>query len=100
MATTNKGPKPKWTFLTNHSHVLVCLMEDPELRGRDIAEKVGITERATQKIISDLVEEGFLKRKRIGRRNHYELKVDKRLRHPLEKHKTLRDLMEAVSGKI
>jgi len=76
--------KPGWTFLTNHGHVLVCIATDPAIRGRDIAARVGITERAAQAIVADLVAEGYLERTRIGRRNHYRIITDRKLRHPLE----------------
>ena len=74
-----------WTFLTNHAHVLLCLANDPSARMRDIADQVGITERAAQRIVADLVEEGYVKRKRVGRRNEYEIKTNARLRHPLHR---------------
>jgi len=80
----NPTSRPGWTFLTNHGHVLVCIASDPAIRGRDIAERVGITERATQAIVADLVAEGYLQRTRIGRRNHYRINMDRKLRHPLE----------------
>jgi len=76
--------KPSWTFLTNHGHVLVCVAGDPNMRGRDIADRVGITERAAQAIISDLVEAGYLERTRVGRRSHYRIRRDQHLRHPFE----------------
>ena len=73
-----------WTFLTNHAHVLVAIARDPELRLRDIAGQVGITERAAQGIVRDLVEHGYLARERVGRRNRYELDKTLPMRHPLE----------------
>lgn len=88
--------KPGWTFLTNHAHVLVCLGEDQTLRGRDIAERVGITERAVQAIIADLEADGYLTRTREGRRNHYRLHTDRPLRHPLESDHTATDLLRAI----
>jgi hypothetical protein len=75
----------EWTFLTNHGHVLVAIARDPEARLRDVAERVGITERAAQGIVHDLVSAGYLTRERIGRRNRYEVNPDKPLRHPLER---------------
>jgi len=60
-----------WQFVTNHTQVLLCLARNPEVRLRDVADQVGITERAAQKILADLVEAGFVQRERIGRRNHY-----------------------------
>lgn len=82
-----------WTFLTNHSHVLICLAEDPEMRLRDVAERVGITERAVFRIVADLEEAGVLTRHREGRRNQYEIHGNRPLRHPVEMHRTVGDLL-------
>ena len=65
--------QPTWVFLTNHAHVLLCIARDPNSRTRDIAEQVGITERAAQRIVSELIAEGYLTRTKRGRRNHYEI---------------------------
>ena len=89
---------PTWTFLTNHGHVLVCVAGDPGIRGRDIAARVGITERAAQAIIADLVGEGYVNRTRIGRRNHYEINPDRPLRHPVEQPHSVGDLLQLVAG--
>jgi DNA-binding IclR family transcriptional regulator len=86
-----------WTFLTNHAHVLLSIANDPELRLRDIAEIVGVTERATQRIVSSLVESGYLLRRRVGRRSHYEIKADLPLRHSIESHHTVADLVDLLS---
>lgn len=88
--------KPGWTFLTNHAHVLVCIARDPEVRLRDVAEQVGITERAAQMVVADLEEGGYLRRERVGRRNHYHLTGRTRLRHPLERHVSIRELLDLV----
>lgn len=85
--------KPGWTFLTNHTHVLVCLAEEPDVRGRDIATRVGITERAAQAIVADLVADGYVTRAREGRRNRYEVHPDAPLRHPLESDHTVGELL-------
>lgn len=82
-----------WTFLSNHAHVLVCLAEEPDARVRDVALRVGITERAVQAIVNDLESCGALTRTRDGRRNHYEIHDDVPLRHPVESHRTVRDLL-------
>ena len=73
-----------WTFLTNHAHVLLCVARDPGVRLRDVATEVGITERAAQRIVAELVEAGYLVRTREGRRNRYEIHHELPLRHPLE----------------
>ncbi len=86
-------PQTPWMFLTNHSHVLICLAEDPEMRLRDVAERVGITERAVFRIVADLEEAGVITRHREGRRNQYEVHGGEPLRHPVEKHRTVGDLL-------
>jgi DNA-binding IclR family transcriptional regulator len=88
--------KRGWTFLTNHSHVLLCIAADPGTRGRDIAQRVGITERAAQSIIADLVEAGYLTRQRVGRRNEYEIHPDLPLRHPVEQDHLVAELLDLV----
>jgi len=88
--------KRGWTFLTNHSHVLLCIAADPGVRGRDIATRVGITERSAQSIISDLVEGGYLTREKVGRRNHYEIHPDLPLRHPIEQDHQVAELLRLV----
>lgn len=85
-----------WTFLTNHSHVLVLLAGEPDLRLRDVAERVGITERAVQRIVADLEEADILTRSRDGRRNHYEVHREKALRHSIERHRTVGDLLRVL----
>jgi DNA-binding MarR family transcriptional regulator len=88
-----------WTLLSNHAHVLVCLATDSGVRLRDVAERVGITERAVQRIIMELEAANMISRERDGRRNQYRIFVDQPLRHPLEKHHTVGMLLKAVAGK-
>jgi DNA-binding MarR family transcriptional regulator len=90
--------EPSWTFLSNHAHVLVCLVEQPDLRLRDIAHLIGITERAALVIVKDLEHGGYLRRVREGRRNRYELDLDGRLRHPLEAAHTIGELLSALTS--
>ncbi|WP_309695226.1 winged helix-turn-helix transcriptional regulator [Armatimonas sp.] len=82
-----------WTFLTNHSHVLICLAQDSTARLRDVAVQVGITERAVQRIVTELEEGGVLVRHRDGRRNRYEINPEVSLRHPLEAHRSIREII-------
>jgi DNA-binding Lrp family transcriptional regulator len=89
-------PPRHWTFLSNHAHVLVCLAVDPDARLRDVAVSVGITERAVQKIVSDLEEAGVIVRERVGRRNSYRLDLDVPLRHALESHRSVGVLLSLV----
>ncbi|HSW30523.1 MAG TPA: winged helix-turn-helix domain-containing protein [Longimicrobiales bacterium] len=88
-----------WTFLSNHAHVLVCLGRDPRARVRDLAGRVGVTERAVLLILADLEREGIVRRVREGRRNRYELRLDGSLRHPLEEHRTVGELLAMVDGR-
>ncbi|MEZ4523814.1 MAG: helix-turn-helix domain-containing protein [Thermomicrobiales bacterium] len=85
-----------WTFFTNHMHVLGCLADAPDLTLREVAERVGITERAAQRIVAELEEQGYLVRTRIGRRNSYELHPELPLRHPLECHIQVGELLEML----
>ncbi len=87
-----------WTFLTNHAHVLLCLVHDSTMRMRDMALEVGITERAVQAIVSDLEGAGYVERVRIGRRNSYQIDKSLHLRHSIEQHKTIADLIRAIHG--
>lgn len=87
-----------WTFLTNHAHVLLCLAREPEARMRDVADLVGITERAVQRIVADLEDAGYIERRRDGRRNRYSVRADLPLRHPIERHQQVSALIALVSG--
>lgn len=89
--------RSSWTFLTNHGHVMVCVARDPEARITDIAERVGIGERAAQSILNDLVDGGYLTRERIGRRNRYEVNPELALRHPLEAEHQVGELIAALT---
>jgi hypothetical protein len=89
---------PQWTFLTNHGHVLVLLSRNPSLVLREVALRVGITERAVQRIIADLESSGFIEREKIGRQNHYRIRADKPLRHPNESHRTIGELLALING--
>ena len=89
-------PPHRWTFLSNHAHVLICLAQNPDMRLREVAERIGITERAVFNIIADLEQEGLLTRYREGRRNSYELSLDHPLRHPIEKHRQVGELVRLI----
>jgi DNA-binding MarR family transcriptional regulator len=87
-----------WTFFSNHAHVLFCLAADPAMLLRDVAGQVGITERAVQRIVADLEASGVLTRVREGRRNRYEVDGAAALRHPVEAHRRVGDLLRLVLG--
>ncbi|MFC4991960.1 helix-turn-helix transcriptional regulator [Rubritalea tangerina] len=98
MSETSVNKPAQWTFLTNHSHIILCLTKDPTLRIRDLAERVGITERAVQRILAEMVDAGALIKKREGRRNSYTVNLNFPLRHPLEAHCKLHDLLAPLKG--
>ncbi len=91
-------PRSGWTFLSNHAHVLIALAQQPSIRLRDVAEQVGITERAVAQIVLDLEAAGALERVRDGRRNLYRVNTALPLRHPIEAHRRVGDLLRAVVG--
>ncbi len=86
-----------WTFLTNHGHVLVCIAQDPDVLLSEIAERVGIRERAAHRIVTELVDAGYVRRERVGRRNHYTIDPDRPLRHPLEREHIIGELLSAIA---
>ncbi len=93
MPVAVSAEQSSWTFLTNHSHVLICIARDPTARTRDLAGLVGITERAVQRIVADLVGAGYLSCTREGRRKRYEIARQQHLRHPIEAHRHVGDLL-------
>ena len=96
---SKKAPLPAplgWTFLTNHAHVLLCIHCDPTVRLREIAQLVGITERMVQKIVAELIAAGYLDARKEGRRNHYAVDPAQKLRHPLEAHHAVGELLRLL----
>lgn len=86
----------KWTFFTNHAHVLFCLAGNPTIRLREVADRVGITERAVQRIVADLRDDGYIDIEKQGRRNRYKIHRSEHLRHEIESHCTLADILADV----
>ena len=82
-----------WRFLSNHTQVLLCLHRDPNARFRDIGQSVGITERAAQRIVADLIESGYVERERAGRRNRYSINTDIAMRHPAQRGHEIGELL-------
>lgn len=82
-----------WTFLSHHAHVLLCIARDPDMRLREMAADVGLTERAVQAIVNDLVADGYVERERVGRRNHYVVRRDAPLRHAMQRGHTVEALL-------
>ena len=83
-----------WRFLTNHTQVLLAIARDPDVRLRDVAHDVGITERAAQRILADLVRAGYIDRQRHGRRNRYLINPHAHMRHPAQEGQEIRTLLE------
>jgi predicted transcriptional regulator len=94
MSTPEPG-KP-WRFVTNHTQVLLCIARDPDVRMKTIAESVGITERAAQRIVHDLVESGFVQRERVGRRNRYVIDREVHMRHEAQRHHEIGELLDLL----
>lgn len=86
-----------WTFLTNHAHVLLCLAHGDSLTARELGLRIGITERSVQAILADLIDDGYLKKSKVGRRNSYTVNPRGRLRHPLEAAHTVGELIDALA---
>ena len=85
--------KLAWTFLSNHGHVLLGIAADPDIRLNDLADRVGITDRGVQLILTDLEQAGYLVKTKIGRRNHYTVRPNQPLRHPAESAHTVDELL-------
>lgn len=94
--TCERTRNSPWTFLTHHSHVLICIAREGHSTLREVAQCVGITERAVQRIVADLENAGIILRSRVGRTNRYRVNFEQTLRHDLESHKTVGDLMAMV----
>jgi len=90
---------PQWTFLTNHGHVLVCIAHNSDIRISEIADLVGIGERAAHRIVSDLVRGGYVVRKKDGRRNTYAVDYTQPLRHPLESAHSIGEIFAGLAGR-
>jgi DNA-binding transcriptional ArsR family regulator len=93
MKSSSRKGDHRWRFVTNHAHALECIATDPNVRLRDIAETVGITERTAAHIVNDLEQAGYLTKSRDGRRNRYEVHDDLPLRHPRHRHHTVGELI-------
>ena len=96
IAATPDDKAPTWTFLSNHAHVLICVARDPQIRLRDVANHVGITERGVTRIVGELEEAGVLARTREGRRNHYRINPSAKLRHPVEAEHSVGELLQTL----
>jgi DNA-binding MarR family transcriptional regulator len=93
---SNTQPDKPWRFVTNHTQVLLCLARDPDMRMKTIAESVGITERAAQRIVHDLIESGFVQRERVGRRNRYVINRELRMRHEAQHDHEIGELLDLL----
>ena len=96
MSSMSSSETTHWTFLTNHAQVLLCIANDSDIRLRDVAETVGITERAAQRIVADLAEAGFLERERHGRRNRYLINKQTEMRHPAQEGYEIGELLDLL----
>jgi DNA-binding MarR family transcriptional regulator len=95
LVSTAQSDKP-WRFVTNHTQVLLCIARDPDARMKTMAESIGITERAAQRIVRDLVESGFVERQRVGRRNRYVINRELRMRHRAQHDHAIGELLDLL----
>jgi len=94
---SSSEPSRHWTFLTNHAQVLLCLAGDPDIRVRDVADQVGITERATQRILGELVDAGYVEAEKVGRRNRYTVDREHAMRHSAQTGYEIGALLDALA---
>jgi DNA-binding transcriptional regulator PaaX len=97
LVSNHDSSQHNFSFLTNYAHVLLLIAKESDVRMRELASTVGITERAVQRIVEDLTASGYLHVTKEGRRNHYEVLSDKSLKHPLVKHCSVNDLIQLVN---
>jgi len=97
--SSSENDNKTWRFLSNHPQVLLSLNPDPNARLRDIAQSVGITERAAQRIVADLIESGYVESERNGRRNHYSINTDIAMRHPAQRGHEIGELLELLESR-
>lgn len=98
MGDDERQDKHQWTFFTNYGHILLALAQDPAARLRDLADRVGITERAVHRVLAELEAAAVITRQRHGRRNRYSIRIGRKLRHPIESHRTVGDLIDLVQA--
>jgi DNA-binding Lrp family transcriptional regulator len=91
-------PAASWTFLTNHAQVLLCIARDPGIRLRDIADRVGITERSAYGIVGDLAEAGYIVKEKTGRRNRYQIQAHLPLPEPSTRERTVGEVLALLAG--
>lgn len=96
---TGSDERPSWTFLTNHGHVLLCIAQNPDVRLSEIADLVGIGERAAHRIVQELVDGGYVSRSKVGRRNTYTVDLTRPLRHPLESGHAIGDVFRPLADR-
>lgn len=89
--------RPRWTFLTSHGSVLLEVAREPDATVREIADRAGLTERQAHRVLADLVDDGYLERERVGRRNHYRIDAARPMRHPSVADTRVGELLEALS---
>jgi DNA-binding MarR family transcriptional regulator len=90
------GREIRWTFLTGHGHALIVITRDPNIRLREIAVELGVTERTAQAIVNDLVDAGYVGRTRVGNRSRYEVHTERPFRHPVERDHAVGELLRVL----
>jgi DNA-binding transcriptional ArsR family regulator len=90
--------RPPWTFITSHGFILLEVARNPDATVRELAGRVGLTERQAHRVLADLVDAGFVVRERVGRRNHYRVDEDRPMRHPALADHQIGELLGALRG--
>jgi DNA-binding MarR family transcriptional regulator len=97
MSSPSESRRTSWHFLSNHTQVLLCIARDPDTRLRDIAETAGITERAAQRIVTDLIASGYIESERNGRRSRYTINRQTAMRHPAQTNHEIGELLDLLT---
>jgi Mn-dependent DtxR family transcriptional regulator len=87
-----------WSFLTNHARALLCIAHDPDVRVRDLAAMVDVTERSAHAIVTDLVDAGYVVKDKDGRRNRYRIQEHLPLRDPITQQRTIGEMLDLLLG--
>lgn len=89
----------EWSLLSTHGLVLLSVADKPETTTREMADNLGMTERSVQRAVSDLDSAGYIKRKKVGRRNRYDVNGEKPLRSPIKQDKSVDNLLAQLVTK-
>ena len=87
---------PRWTLITSHGSTLMLIARNQQITTREVASRLGLAERSVLRIIKDLEQEGYIRKQKVGRRNHYEVKMETPMRRPEMHHVPVGDFLELL----